>query len=110
MKSKSLVVGWIIMLIVGIQRTAASAMLYTSGEKDLDSTMLFILHGTSIIFIALGSYRKGDKWSWWCLLILGLTPPVYCIIEHGISAWPIVGLAVFLPAIIIPAKAILGKK
>jgi len=110
MKSKSLLVGWIIMLIVGIQRTVASVMLYTGGEKDLDSSMLFALHGISIIFITLGSFKKGEKWSWWCLLVLGLTPPVFCLFVHGVSAWPIIGLVLFLPAIIIPAKAILGSR
>ena len=110
MQSKSLLVGWIIMLIVGVQRFAVSIMLFTSGEKDLDSSILFALHAISIVFITLGSYRKAEKWSWWCLLVLGLTPPVYCIIAHGVSAWPIVGLVLFLPAIVIPAKAILGKQ
>jgi hypothetical protein len=110
MTSNTLLVGWIIMLLVGIQRFVASIMLYTSGEKGLDSCVLFALHGISIVFITLGSYKKGETWSWWCLFVLGFTVPIYCIFAHGVSAWPIIGLVLFVPAILIPIKDFLGKK
>jgi hypothetical protein len=110
MQTKSVKVGWVIMLIVGVQRIFAGIMLAATGQKDLDVGILFVLNAVAIIGITLGSYRKAEKWSWWCLLIIGLTPPLYCLIAHGINAWNIVGLVLFIPAIVIPAVAILGKK
>ena len=110
MKSTSLLIGWIIMLIAGIQRFIAAVMLFVSGESDLGNSILFALVSIATIFITLGSYRKAEKWSWWCLLILGLTPPVYCLIAHDVIAWPIIGLVLYIPALLIPVKPILGKK
>lgn len=110
MQDKSLKIGWIWMVLVGIQRIFGGIMLVSTGAKDLDVSVLFILHAIAIIGITLGSYRRAEKWSWWMLLILGLTPPLYCMIAHGIMIDNIVGLGFFIPAIIIPAKAILGKK
>lgn len=85
-------------------------MLVAMEAKDLDVGVLFVLHAVAIISITLGSYRRGEKWSWWTLLILGLVPPLYCMIAHGIMIDNIVGLGFFIPAIAIPAKTILGKK
>ncbi|MBN2541704.1 hypothetical protein JXI42_02460 [bacterium] len=110
MKSKLLTAGWIFMLIAGIQRTVSGFMLISMSEKDVDSIFLFILLGVMFIFITLGSFRKGEKWSWWCLLVLGFAPPVYCLIAHGVSAWPIVGIAFLLPGLIIPIKPFFCKK
>ena len=111
MQDKLIKIGWIWMLIVGIQRFVAGFMMMVGyWGKSLDVGILFALHAIAILFITLGSYKKAEKWSWWCLLILGLTPPVYCMIAHGIMVDNVVGLGLFIPAIAIPAKAILCKK
>jgi len=110
MNKTILKIGWIWMLIAGIQRVIAGITIIATGEKEIDAGVLFILHAIAIIFVTLGSYRYAQKWSWWCLLVLGLTPPVFCLIAHGVNMWNIVGLAFFLPAIIIPMKAILFQE
>ena len=78
MQAKLIKIGWIWMLIVGIQRIIGGIMLVASGVKGLDASVLFLLHAFAIIAITLGSYKRGEKWSWWTLLVIGLTPPLYC--------------------------------
>ena len=96
--------------LTGIQRTVAGFMLLSMSEKDIDSVVLFILLGVAFIFITLGSFRKGELWAWWCLFVVGFTPPIYCLIAHGVSWWPIVGIVFLLPGLIIPLKPFFGKK
>jgi hypothetical protein len=108
--SKSIKVAVILMLIVALFRIFASVQMFVSGEKDLDSCVLFVLNAIAIIGITLGAYRKGEKWSWWTLLIIVMTPPIYCIFAHGWLMWNIVGLVLSTLPIVIPAKVILCKK
>ena len=71
------------------------------------------------IFITAKSYAKGEKWSWYALLIAG------CILWGSLIGYKlaigyfqptmssmtfIVGALLFAIGLIIPAKAILGKK
>ena len=108
--SKTIKVAVVLLLIVGLFRIFASIQMVATGEKDLDSGILFALNGIAIIGITLGALHKGEKWSWWTLLIIVMTPPIYCIIAHGWLAWNIVGLVISTPPIVIPAKEILSKK
>ncbi len=110
MHQKSVKIGWIIMLILGIYRFIGSIMLMATGESDISSGILFFTNAVAIIGITLASYRNAEKWSWCCLLIIGIAPLFGCTILHGVGAWVLVGWILFIPAIVIPAKAILGKK
>lgn len=107
---KSIKIGMVLMLIVALFRIFASIQMVATGEKDLDGGVLFALNAIAIIGITLGAYRKGEKWSWWTLLIVVMTPPIYCIIAHGWLAWNIVGLVLSTLPIVIPAKAILCEE
>lgn len=107
---KSIKIGMVLMLIVALFRIFASIQMVATGEKDLDGGVLFALNAIAIIGITLGAYRKGEKWSWWTLLIVVMTPPIYCIIAHGWLAWNIVGLVLSTLPIVIPAKAILYEE
>jgi len=108
--AKSIKIGMILMLILGLFRIFASIQMFATGEKSLDSCFLFALNGIAIIGITLGAYRKGEKWSWWTLLIIVMAVPIYCIFAHGWLTWNIVGLVVSTLPVVIPAKAILSPK
>lgn len=107
--SKAIKIAVILMLIMALFRIFASIQMVATGEKDLDASVLFILNAIAIIGITLGAFRKGEKWAWWTLFIIVMTPPIYCIIAHGWLAWNIVGLVLSTLPIVIPAKAILSK-
>ena len=107
--SKSIKIGMGLLLIVALLRIVASIQLVATGEKNLDSGVLFILNAIAIIGITLGGFRKGETWSWWTLLIIVMTPPIYCIFAHGWLAWNIVGLVLAVLTMAIPAKAMLSK-
>ncbi len=108
--SKSIKVAVVLMLIVALFRIFASVQMFISGEKNLDSCVLFALNAIAIIGITLGAFSKGEKWSWWTLLIIVMTPPIYCVFAHGWLMWNIVGLVLSTLPIVISAKAILCKK
>jgi len=72
-----------------------------------------------MIFICQKSYRKGEKWSWYALLIAGTVTwgsligykVVTGYFEATLSSLTfIVGLILFVIGITLPAKAILGDK
>jgi hypothetical protein len=107
--SKSIKIGMVLLLIVALLRIVWSIQSVATGEKDLDSGILFILNAIAIIGITLGAFRKGEKWSWWTLLIIVMTPPIYCIVAHGWLAGSIVGLVLSALTMAIPAKEILSK-
>jgi len=110
MQSRLLTIGWILMLILGIERIALSVTLVATGFGDAHAGTLFATIGVATVGISLGSYRKAEKWSWWTLLAIGLMPLLYCTIVHGLMPGNIVDWVLFILAIALPAKAILGKK
>ncbi|MEW6455168.1 MAG: hypothetical protein AB1410_00440 [Acidobacteriota bacterium] len=67
-------------------------------------------------FVLLTSFKKGEKWSWFCLLFVSLIAWVNSLIFGIFGKDPIsitmdlVGLILFIIGIVIPAKTILGKK
>ena len=71
-----------------------------------------------IILITQKSYRRGEKWSWYALLIAGVITWGSLIgyriaigyVESSGVATPILGLALLFIGLTFPAKAILGKK
>ncbi|MBN1274199.1 MAG: hypothetical protein JXB26_18200 [Candidatus Aminicenantes bacterium] len=107
--SKAIKISVVLMLLVALFRIFASIQMIVSGEKTLDSNVLFILNAVAIIGITLGSFMKGEKWAWWTLLIIVMTPPIYCIIAHGWLAWNIVGLVISTLPMAISAKPVLAK-
>ena len=110
MRSKSLKIGWILMLILGIYRIAASIILVAMGFGEATSGINLAATAVAIIGMSLTSYKKAEKWSWWTLLIVGIMPLLGCSILHGLDPITIGGWVLFILAIAIPAKAILGKK
>ena len=71
-----------------------------------------------ILLITQKSYRKGEKWSWYALLIAGIITWGWLIgyrIAIGYAestgiATPILGLALLFIGLAIPARAIFGRK
>ncbi len=108
--AKTIKIGMVLMLVMAAFRIFASIQMVASGGKYLDGGVLFALNAIAIIGITLGAYRKGEKWAWWTLLIIVMTPPIYCIIAHGWLVWNIVGIVLSTLPIVIPAKAILCRK
>ncbi len=70
-----------------------------------------------IIFITQKSYRRGEKWSWYALLIAGFITWGSLIgyriaigyVESSGVATPILGLALLFIGLALPAKTILEK-
>jgi len=107
---KTVKIAVIFMLILGLFRIAAGIQMLFEAEKNLDSIVLFFLNAIAIIGITLGAYRKGEKWSWWTLLLIVLPVPIYCIIAHGWLYWNIIGIVLSVLPLAIPVKAFLSKK
>jgi hypothetical protein len=95
------------MVIMALFRIIASIEMI--GEGDVDKAVLFILNAIAIIGITIGAYRKAEKWAWWTLLIIVMTPPIYCIIVHGWMGWNIVGLVLSTLPMVVPVKAVFGR-
>jgi len=112
MESKALKIGWILMLILGIYRLVFSFLMPTMGY-DAALGMILATNAVAIIGISLVPYRKGEKWSWWVLLIIGVVPLLGWSFELQ-EATQIVGATVgwilLVLGLAIPVKAILGKK
>ncbi len=108
--SKSIKIAVVLMLIMALFRIFASIQMIITEEKSLDVNVLFILNAIAIIGITFGAFKNGEKWSWWTLLIIVMTPPIYCIIAHGWLAWNIIGLVLSTLPVVIPIKAIFSKK
>jgi hypothetical protein len=93
-----------------------TAELYIITKKLIGFFLLLL--SILILFITNNFYKKGEKWAWYSLLITGI------FIWGGllgyrflIGYWAstgiitfVLGTVLFIFAIVIPAKAILGKK
>lgn len=110
MSDKALVVGWGLMLILSIYRLLASIMMVIMGQFSPGNGVLLGLNAFAMIGITLWGYRKAEMWSWWFLLILGGVPITYCIIDEGFMMWTIIGLVLFVPAMIVPLKSFFHKQ
>ncbi|MBE0478867.1 hypothetical protein IBX65_07110 [Candidatus Aerophobetes bacterium] len=130
----------IYMLILGILALAAPQVMYVgqfeayTGSVFADFAQMNARAGTFIgltlrvfgcmtvlvgifkIFIALYPYRKGETWSWWLILVIGVIAYSfmfsYSIILGDVATWmfTLIGVILFLIALLIPAKAMLSKK
>ena len=138
--TKSLKIGWIIMLIFGMYRIMESVLLVAIRtrfneimkivDQAFNNTGVFppiaIHHsvfslilgygfglaatGIAIIIITLASYRKAERWSWWCLLLMGIISLLANTIFLGPNSVTFWGWILFIIAIAIPARTILSKK
>ncbi len=77
-----------------------------------------LLVGLLVAFISHNSYAKGERWSWYALLLAGvLTWVVFIAYRILIGYWASVGLVPFLIGLVlfiigigVPARAILGRR
>lgn len=100
----------ILMLIMAAFRLFASVQMAVTVEKTLDECVLFALNAVAVIGITLGALKNSEKWAWWTLLIIVMTPPIYCVFVHGWLMWNIVGLVLSTLPIVISGIVILPKK
>ena len=107
--SKLLKIAVILMVIMALFRIFASVQMTITGEKALDANVLFALNAVAIIGITLGALCKKEKWAWWTLLIIVMTPPIYCVFAHGWLMWNIVGLVLSTLPVAISAPVLLSK-
>jgi len=77
---------------------------------------MVLLVGIFKIFIALYPYRKAETWSWWTALTIGVIAwgfmlPFGIIVGDVATLFiNIIGVVLFLVAIILPARIMLSKK
>ncbi|MFX1409606.1 MAG: hypothetical protein ACFFA6_04590 [Promethearchaeota archaeon] len=79
--------------------------------------IFLLMNGLLILLINQFGYSKGEKWSWYALLIAGSTP-WGTFIAYKLFIWYIgvsmvtfaLGAALFIIGITLPAKEILSKK
>ena len=92
------------------------AELYIITKKLLGIELF--LASVLTILIAQKSYSRGEKWSWYALLIAGILTwgsligyriVIGYVESIGIVTF-LIGIALFVISIALPAKAILGKK
>ena len=107
MSKQSLKIGWILMLCLGLYRGVMSVFLVVSKEMDLMNTLVFFSNAVAIIFISLTSYKKAEKWSWYCLLLIGALPLVAGTLWNATHPTVIIGWVVFLLGLLIPVKVFL---
>ena len=98
------------MLILGIYRGVLSGVFLATNEMDLQNTLIFFANAVAIVMVTLSAYKKGAKWSWWCLFIIGLLPLIAGTMWNATHPGVIAGWVIFLLGIFIPAKDILGRK
>ena len=90
------------------------AELFIITERLLGAMVL--VAGLFVVLMAWKSYRKAEKWSWYTLLVTGIIGWGSSL-THSIAVGCLTGLVVvyvgivlFVIGIVLPAKAILGKK
>ncbi len=111
----SLRMGWVFMLIAGLYAIVMSIIAVATGFMDVLTGMLLAIIAIAIVGISLGSYRRADRWSWWCLLVLGSIPllgiTIYYIdaaVTKEVGAL-LVGWVLFVLGVVLPANTILGS-
>jgi hypothetical protein len=67
-------------------------------------------------FFLFGAFRKGERWSWWALLILGLVSWGWGLVDNLLMGSTLnailhaVGTVVFLVGLLLPIGMFFGKK
>ena len=112
------------MTLPGLSRVPNFTPFVTANAKaaDLQIMSIRLVAATVIavsilgIFLALTSYRKGEKWSWFAFLVSGIIVwgshvAYYTALASLMSmVLMLIGLVLLVIGLVIPAKAILGGK
>ena len=93
-----------------------TAEIYVITKRLVGVELLLV--GVLVALISHNSYAKGERWSWYALLVAGLmTWGVFIAYRILIGYWAsvglvpfLVGLILFMVGIALPARAILGKR
>jgi len=78
--------------------------------------VIFLAVGAAVCSMSLRPYRKGERWSWYSLLIVGIVPLIGTIsFDWRLGEMTGVGLGLIylillVIALMLPAKIILSKK
>lgn len=91
------------------------AQMYIITKKLIG--FIFLASGIFVYFITQKSYRKGEKWAWYALLLGGSIPwatfiiyKIYIGYYGGSMFIFVIGTALLVLGLAIPAKEILSKK
>jgi len=77
---------------------------------------MVLLIGIFKVFIASYPYRKAEAWSWWTALTVGVIawgfmfPYSVIVGAKDTLVFSIIGFVLFLVAIVLPARTMLGGK
>ena len=102
---KYLKIGWILMLILGIYRIILSVIFYQNGQLDIQNSLVFLSNAVAVVFIAWTAYKKAEKWSWWCMLLIGALPLISGTLWEAAHPAVIAGWVVLLVGLFLPIKA-----
>ena len=99
-----------------VANSAKPAELFLINQRIIGASMFII--GLLAALIAWKSYSRGEKWSWYGFLVIGVLGwgtmlTYYVVIDYLVAAtlvlW-IIGLGLFVVGITVPAKAVLSGK
>jgi uncharacterized membrane protein YgdD (TMEM256/DUF423 family) len=149
MQASSIKLAWKLMLVMGIYLAAIGLFLLLAPQAPLGEEVTYVENtwgelvstnpklaewfllvsrekgafalsiAAAVIAISFTSYKKGEKWSWYALLVSGIMVWSGALMYHltiGINKAPLggtlvmIGSIIFIVAIALPAKAILGKE
>lgn len=121
-----------ILLIVSPETVASSTLEARSGktfelieDQDAAETIIvqtrhlgvFALATTvAVFFILLSAYRKGEKWAWWAIFVVGLISWGYGLIMQIIEKdmmnliLHLVGIILLLVGVLLPLKTFFPKE
>ena len=105
MANKTANFGWILMLVLGIYRGILTFVFYFTEVMDLQNGFIFLANAVAIIFIAMNAYKKAEKWSWWCMLLIGALPLISGTLWEAAHPAVIAGWVVLLVGLFLPIKA-----
>lgn len=102
MKTKSLKLGRIFMLILGFYRVLLCIYFYSTRMIDIQNSLVFLSNAVAVLAVTQFSYKKGEKWAWWCLLLIGVLPLISGLLWNAthpgvIAGWVLLLLGLFLP-------------
>jgi len=74
------------------------ASLFLTMMRVIGASFLSI--GVALVLLVAGPFRKGDRWTWWVILFMGLiclVPILFITLNVGLySPWWVVGICIIL--------------
>jgi hypothetical protein len=74
------------------------AALFLTMMRVIGASFLSI--GVALVLLVAGPFRKGDRWTWWVILFMGLiclVPILFITLNVGLySPWWVVGICIIL--------------